>query len=100
MKWGKQQKAQSEKRFAIYVGSTCKSWDMALLSVPSKYENDRKLLQAFFKKIVKSLRVVLSYLVYPCQALKVAVQNVQQGLLKWAIYKAKCKLRYALRDCL
>ena len=33
---------------------------MALLSAPSKYENDRKLLKAFFKKIVKSLRVVLT----------------------------------------
>ena len=33
---------------------------MALLSAPSKYENDRKLLKAFFKKIVKSLIVVLT----------------------------------------
>ena len=33
---------------------------MALLSVPSKYENVGKLSKEFFKKIVKSLRVVLT----------------------------------------
>ena len=51
--------------------------DMALLSVPSKYENDRKMLRALFKKIVKSLRVVLSIL-------SLSVPGLKSGLPKFA----------------
>ena len=50
---------------------------MALLSVPSKYENDRKMLRALFKEIVKSLRVVLSIL-------SLSVPGLKSGLPKFA----------------